>query len=484
LTLDYYNMQKETKNIDRLFHDASKDFEKEPPLYAWDKLNDALDKKEEKKRRLVYMYKIAASVAIILSLLGGYYISKHQRSGENNIAYHKTTQLKNKENNFKTPKSTEHQNIGGKTSIKFINNSIKSNKAINKTSIKNNSKENINYKNQIEQDTNTISNNSNYMASNRNNDTIKKDNNITTEKETALDPNINKNQIDSNILANKPPEIKIEQSKISPKVLKDKNNNTNSWSLEGEISPGYSYGNINNSANSKYKNNPITVYSGGLNVSYFNIYGRFGIETGVLYSGIGQEETYAMIYVNKNFILGGYWNTIPDPKDIVLFNPNPLFHIETSAGNIQFNSNDFSLGDIASNQNSTENSSFYIYPANYTIIQKFRFIEIPLIAKYKIINRKIGVNIIGGFSAAYLVMNNSFILKDDKNYEIGKTENINTFMYNSILGIGLKYAIYNNISMNIEPNFKYALKPINKNHTSKYVPYSISMSMGICYDFK
>ena len=36
------------KNIDNLFRNASKEFEKEPPLYAWDKLNNDLDKKKKK----------------------------------------------------------------------------------------------------------------------------------------------------------------------------------------------------------------------------------------------------------------------------------------------------------------------------------------------------------------------------------------------------------------------------------------------------
>ncbi|NTW32857.1 MAG: PorT family protein, partial [Bacteroidetes bacterium] len=129
-------------------------------------------------------------------------------------------------------------------------------------------------------------------------------------------------------------------------------------------------------------------------------------------------------------------------------------------------------------------TNYYFYPANYSIVLKYEFVEIPLIFKYKLINKKIGFNILGGFSAAYLFGDKSYVNIGNTRYNIGKNENIDKFMYSCIFGIGLKYTIYKKISVNFEPNIKYALKPIYKNDASKYIPYLISVSMGVCYDFK
>jgi len=501
-------MQKETKNIDKLFHNASKDFEKEPPLYAWDKLENALDKKD-KKRNLYFIYKIAASIVIIFSIsITAYFFFQTHNSNENNKITYSTpqklqeknsnlpetsdTSVKKESNKVNTYKPSKSNNTEEKKSDIHIRKRIKNNNVIEKTPIINNYTEDNKYNIAVEQDTNIINKNSSYIASNQNQDSlIKIENNISPENKTELaqktDDNVNKTNADT--FAQSPaPVVKIEPDKIDNPIIAE-NKNAGNWSVKGQYAPAYSYRNISKTTNTivNYKDNPIYAYSGGVNVGYYNIQERLGVETGVIYSYSGMENTNTKIYVDKKSLItyGSYYNAgIPSPESIVFINPNPLFHIETSSGNIPFNQDNFSFVDIASNQNSSQDDDYFIYPVNYSIVQKFEFIEIPLIVKYKIINRKIGVNILGGISTAYLVGNNSFVEKNHKQYNIGKPLNIEKFIYHGILGIGLQYAIYKQFSMNIEPNIKYALKPINKSYSIKYYPYSLSLSMGVSYDFK
>ena len=494
-------MLEELKNIDNLFRNASKEFEKEPPLYAWDKLNNDLDKKK-KKKKILYFYRIAASIAIILSFLGGYYISNYNKNNtkdfaSNNVlrknkkdaSFKKESHITLKKINLNTSDSSRNQSQifeQEKTSVVYTANNIV-NKNINKETLinKNDIQQHIN-KYQIKQDTNPKFNISNEIVSVKNNDTLKKETNISPDNLTVLIQDKGNTKTKADSFPQKVQFNKIELININnPIVLNDVK--VGKWSVEGQVTPAYSSKNNseNSSSTGDFKDKPVMTYSGGFKIDYNNKR-KYSIETGVLYTSLGIENAYSDIYINKDLILnGGNING----GDIPLVGssgnyPNLIYNIETSSGDLELNSEDFPLADIADNQNSTQDSNYYIYPANYSILQKYQFIEIPLIFKYKLIDKKIGVNISVGLCAAYLIRNKSYANIDNKKYDINNNKSIDNFMYSCVFGIGLKYPIYKEISMNFEPNIKYALKPIYKSNISKYVPYLISLSMGVCYDFK
>ncbi|WP_158655153.1 porin family protein [Flavivirga eckloniae] len=111
--------------------------------------------------------------------------------------------------------------------------------------------------------------------------------------------------------------------------------------------------------------------------------------------------------------------------------------------------------------------------------QQINYIEIPVELAYKIIDKKIGVSIIGGIS--------TFILNADKNKvfiatelgksQIGSTNNVNTASFSGNIGLGVDYYITKRVQINIEPIFKYQPNAFENN--TSFQPYIFGVYSGI-----
>src|SRR5690606_4361876 len=78
-------MEKKHHTIDDLFNEKLANFEVEPPAYVLDNIHSKLDAKAQKKR-FIFWFSFAATVAIIVSFGAGYLISTVQTSRSNTIA--------------------------------------------------------------------------------------------------------------------------------------------------------------------------------------------------------------------------------------------------------------------------------------------------------------------------------------------------------------------------------------------------------------
>ncbi|NTW34445.1 MAG: hypothetical protein HGB12_17800, partial [Bacteroidetes bacterium] len=300
-------MQKETKNIDKLFHDTFKDFEKEPPLYTWDKLNVDLDKKVMKKR-IIYFYRIAASVAIILSFLSGYYISSYYKNNTSNFTAHKIFQNNNrntiKNNNpvfikrdtydssVYPPQAEIEKSTPESYQIKSV-----PDKYNRKSSIReNDSSKNIN-KSNIGLDTNVKYNDSNEITSVKNIDTLIKKNNILPENISILQKDKEDDKSNKDSISQKFPENMILQKENNHPIVLN-NMKSGKWSVEAQVSPSYSYNNSSyrESSIDNYKDKAIITYSGGVKID-FNGNGKYSFDAGILYSNLGIKNVYSAISV-------------------------------------------------------------------------------------------------------------------------------------------------------------------------------------------
>ncbi|MDK2979483.1 MAG: hypothetical protein PWP52_2197, partial [Bacteroidales bacterium] len=120
---------------------------------------------------------------------------------------------------------------------------------------------------------------------------------------------------------------------------------------------------------------------------------------------------------------------------------------------------------------------------NANIRQSFEYIEVPLIIRYKIIDKIIDINLIGGVGANFLVGNNVYLMYENSKDVIGKTNGVNDINYSGSLGFGLEYPILNSVNILIEPSIKYYLNPINANSAVESHPYSIGIYTGVSYSF-
>jgi hypothetical protein len=115
--------------------------------------------------------------------------------------------------------------------------------------------------------------------------------------------------------------------------------------------------------------------------------------------------------------------------------------------------------------------------------QYFEYLEVPLIVKYKIIDRKLDFHLLGGISTNFLAGNSVKIAGDGKKYDFGETDEITKVNYAGSVGIGFEYPVLANLMLNIEPKFRYYLNPIDKSVNLNVYPYSFGLFAGISYVF-
>src|SRR5690606_19301157 len=140
---------------------------------------------------------------------------------------------------------------------------------------------------------------------------------------------------------------------------------------------------------------------------------------------------------------------------------------------------------ILSNQNFANKSSENFAATsgiNTSINQSLSFIEIPLEIKYLLSDKKLGVNVIGGFSSFFLSDNALHSTFDGAKVFIGEASNINKTSYSANLGFGLDYKVSKKFNLNLEPMFKYQINTFN-NTSGDFKPYFIGVYTGFGFKF-
>ena len=114
--------------------------------------------------------------------------------------------------------------------------------------------------------------------------------------------------------------------------------------------------------------------------------------------------------------------------------------------------------------------------------QRLGFIEVPLELEYRVIDRKLGVYIIGGFSTFFLNDNEIYADIDGNSTLIGEANNINSTSYSANFGIGVDYSITKRLNVNLEPTFKYQINTFN-NTFGDFQPFFIGVYTGLSFKF-
>ncbi len=270
-------------------------------------------------------------------------------------------------------------------------------------------------------------------------------------------------------------------------LIETKETKNNKWILGGEFSPLYSYRHIAETGGDTYSKdfynsaeNPIMSYTGGLNLQY-KTPGRFSIQAGVYYTTMGQSMDYMSVYANSAY------NLVDEEfKDRFISS----YSITNSSGDVSFNSQyvivDEKSARVINNSSSkaTVDLSDPIFNnLDAEIQQNFQYVEVPVLMRYKLIDKNVDINIVGGFGANFLV-GNDVIVKYGSNKEvIGETNGVSTINYNGTFGFGIEYPLMDKINIRLEPSIKYYLNEINSGSSVESHPYSIGIYTGINYSF-
>jgi len=174
-------------------------------------------------------------------------------------------------------------------------------------------------------------------------------------------------------------------------------------------------------------------------------------------------------------------------------NTTSLYSLSNSTGSISSarSQNNLFLNKNSANQyaNSWHKSPAYldnipgILSGSDKIDQYFQFIELPFMLRYKLLNRKLKMNLLGGLGTNVLIGNRVMLVTDNGKSRIGETRGIRTINYSGNFGFGFDYDLGKNFLFTVEPQFKYYLNNINEDISLSSRPYSIGMYTGIRYIF-
>lgn len=262
------------------------------------------------------------------------------------------------------------------------------------------------------------------------------------------------------------PEIKSEDKKLKKRVFMervvlDKKEETpfGKWRVSPVFAPLY-YGSLGegSSIDSRFKSN---TKKGDITTSY-GIRGEYFTD----------EKFSFRVGVNKLKL--GY------STQGVLINSSAVGSVSANLAHVNLSSSAMSL-NIVNEQGAASlgNSSSLV---KSVLSQDISYLEIPLGASYKVLDKKIGINIIGGFSTFFLGKNELHADVDGQNIFIGKANNLNKVSYSANIGFGLDYKIAKKLSLNIEPMFKYQFNTFSAN-SGNFKPYVLGVYSGFSYKF-
>ena len=120
---------------------------------------------------------------------------------------------------------------------------------------------------------------------------------------------------------------------------------------------------------------------------------------------------------------------------------------------------------------------------NYDFKQQARYVEIPMLMRYKLIDKKLGLNLLGGFNTNVLVDNSVKLENSSDVLARGTIEGLKPLTWSSSLGMGLNYEINEHINFNIEPTLKIQLNSLNSLSYVNARPYSFGVFTGVSYQF-
>lgn len=216
------------------------------------------------------------------------------------------------------------------------------------------------------------------------------------------------------------------------------------------------------------------AYSTGVTVGY-KISDRLTIQSGIGMASIGQTISDVAVYAGLS--------------DYYAVKSSYLYSVETASGLILAGNTDLYLTDSKARVgtliqgNMADPSKYKLTQVGSDIQQVFRYLELPVMLRYKLIDKKVGLNLSGGVAYGFLVDNSAYTRKGSDMVRVGYTEGVNSFNLSSQVGLGMEYNISQKVTFNLEPVFRYYVTPLSDISGSLYKPYSVGFSSGFFFKF-
>ncbi len=471
-------------NLDKLFLDKLHDFEANPDRKVWDNISAMLQEKKQKKRIFPFWW-IAAGIVVFFL---GFYLSTDKinfdienknsvvrNNDENKNSIEKTTNEKRNQNIVNT---TNNPTDESKSVSVSANKSAQNNNVIatyahkkpkrdisdtrNQTETKNqkkifvskqNSKINLFTTKITSSEILTLKNQTQEVATSI--DKNVKENNFETIKEVNVKPN-NDSVAIAIVQKNTTKQLPDLNAEINKKTI-NKKQVENKWSVGTTVAllnfeSVTNRSNINEGLNGNDKKHQNTV-SYGVGVQY-HLNRKFAIRSG-MNSLASNLATSNVVFVQSSQS-GSVFLIVDSPQNENLSTFN---NIPTIAG--------------------TVNSTYM--PMQTGIINESRnYLEIPVEVAYNIINRKVGVEVISGFSTLLLNSNAVSLQSSGQKYNFGKLDSAKKVNFSTNVGIGIRHKITKKIAVNVDGMLKYQLGSIKNQSNNAYI---LGIYSGLNYKF-
>jgi hypothetical protein len=227
----------------------------------------------------------------------------------------------------------------------------------------------------------------------------------------------------------------------------------------------------------------ITNVTGGVKLEY-RTGKRLAIHSGVNYGEIAQSNGNLGVsftghnWLNDNIGTEAMYspgesekNSIPGTNNTVVATNIGLANIEMPQGT--------ELA-LANRQNTTYANEV---TRNTEFEQQAGYIEVPLILSYSIINKGIGLYVLGGINTNILTSNNVELVSNNEVIGTGKIEGLNPLTFSSSLGLGFNYTLGNRFNLSVEPTMKIMLNSLSSEAIYETRPYTVGIYTGLSYRF-
>lgn len=467
---------KKDKNLDELFRDKLLNYEQEPPAYL---LGNILERvgEERRKKRLIWWRVAGVAAALMIAFVAGWQLNNSSNRGieqpfvaeqKQNDVQEKITQPETKPTQVKTAAITEDKNA-----VAIDSDNQKQTMQVTRIS---KSKTTANNQETIE---NTTSPN-NLIALAPLKSLYKR---LQSESELQTALRQTKKMENQPAFAEKSIDQQIMEHNRLMMLAESKTKEKTRWLVGAQVTPEYSVS--KSSHNQQYASNMLASstsspdLAGGISVE-LKKGKRWSIQSGIYYSGIDQSAGNKSVSDGKSSMDANsgsnYFNT-----PVNLSPSTSRMTMNSQAGVIELNKIPSGLVLGTSLEDKTFASSVIVSPTSF--IQNFDYIEIPLYLRYTLIDTRIDVVMLGGFSSNLLVGNQIFVEDASGKSLVGKTQDMETLNYSGTVGLGFRYGLSKRISLNIEPRLKYYLKSLNSNSSVTYKPYTIGVFTGLSYEF-
>ena len=446
----------ESHPIDQLFKGKLGNFEQNPPVGLMDKINQEVIFRSKVRRMNQIKAIVSIAAALVLIIMAGWYTTDLNYFSENKapvlIHQNNSPVQPNLEKEPPVPQKAENQLLINqqKPNQSTVNQYKRQSKTVpaRRYSAPNSSTAARN---------DVLANQTTEKELTTSDQSTKESTKKSLKEETPFKKEKTKSEAESNINQKKKEPLYFTDSRFTP-TTPSKGSGKGNWGIKAEISPMFAaQKQVGVSPDTK----SVNTVSGGM-IAFYKLNDRITISSGVRFSQMkqGTHSDYTMSKTAGITYLQSVQKDANISSDVSLYLP-AVSSIVYSNG-MQTTSNNVFGSDVS---------------------QDFKYLEIPIQASYKLIDKMFSVGLTGGISTNFLIGNIASITENGIKLSKGNTDNLRNVLYSGSAGIELGYELNKNMVLTVEPRIKQYLHSVSSNDLVNFKPLQLGIFTGITYYF-